>query len=307
MFEVSKKLWCGFDDLKALFQQLTDQTMVCLQGGESFVVNIIHEWESRSKIGDCPSPKGWLLAIDWKRRPKRLTVEEVKVKWRSVQHTQVGGVTARKVLVGGIVDDTTLDCGSIGLRAVIRTAEGCLSRTERGKEVLEKDISDSPLQYAIPLRIPEITLKGGVGNFPSVFCRSGIVRRRLTPKELIGLLDIPISYERVLSKVPKKEWWNSLSKTIPIKVLLELGSCLQRKLNNEVLLMDDTSSKRKREMIDITTGDKRLKLVGGNGSGLEQGFGINLSDDLVMKAARNDDVEAPIDNWNRRLVTRCLS
>ena len=58
MFEVSKKLWCGFDDLKALFQQLVDQTMVCLQGGESLVVNIIYERESRRKTGDCPSPKG---------------------------------------------------------------------------------------------------------------------------------------------------------------------------------------------------------------------------------------------------------
>ena len=66
MFEIGQRLCV--EKLTDLWNMITDNTVICLQGNYSFIMNTIHAWEENMVTKGGPNPRGWMVAMDWRRR-----------------------------------------------------------------------------------------------------------------------------------------------------------------------------------------------------------------------------------------------
>ena len=271
----------GFKDL------LTPDTIVLVQGSRGFITEYWASLDSQGVLADCPF-FGMYPATE--QGSNAMAGRQYKVS-----HKQFGGVTTG---VWSFVSSVQLS--GLKNKHVKRRLEHVLSSVEGGWPVDSVGNLPGPsCRLPIGDRDPEVVAK-------SVFVAGGLVRRKLTEKELMSCYDIEEAAQAAIlncdkgakRSLPVKSSRRYIE-TAPLKVLCGVGRWIRVATGNLALRPPPSFALEEGDCWKDDRGKEVCEALGAVEN--DGNNGVNGTEEIKPSqiAAKRDDAPVDVENWDR--------
>ena len=266
---------------------LTPGSLLLVQGSRKFVEEQRAAMGLQRELAECP-----FLGI---YPATEAGSDEVDGRQYKVSHKQFGGVTTG---VWSLVSSVQLS----GLKSkhIKRRLEHVLSSVEGGCPVDEVGNLPGPTsRLPVKERDPDVVAT-------SVFAKGGLVRQKLTEKELMSCYDIEeASQLAILGVAEEGEREGSVRSSrayleaTPLKVLCGVGRWIRRATGNLVLRTTGATipeNSEQRKVSGIREAEAAVNVVSSQSVGAESGL---EDSEPSQVATKRDDAPVDVENWDR--------